>query len=298
MRWWRRELAVLPAVLLAVAGCHTAPAARPSPSASSPLATSPASSPAPERTYVYGALGDYGTPGPALRAVVAEMRTFGPLDAVVTTGDNAYCCGTAGQVAFAKAALAPLRAPVYPAIGNHDAVTDGGRPLLRTFGLPGRWYRRVVGPVEWVFLDANRPGDRAQLAWLDAVLAQPRAAAFRVVVFHEPGWSCSFHHADPNVVRLWLPRLRGRVDLVLAGHNHTYERFAGLGGTPYVTTGGGGATLYPSTSAMCGGTGTPKVLKTVHHALRISATSRLLTVAAYDTSGHVIDRFVVPRPQL
>jgi hypothetical protein len=313
MRVLTRELRSVPAAVVtalalgvALAGCSPsrAPVATPSPSAvmtsatvtPAPSASSASSvSPAPgERAYVIGVLGDFGVDGAAVRSVVAEMRRFAPrLDAVVTTGDNAYCCGRPAQVAFARSALAPLHAKVYPALGNHDEVTGGGQPLMATFGLTQRWYDVVVGPVELVFLDANRTGDARQRAFLNGVLARPRRAAFRVVVFHQPGWSCSFHPPEPGVVRDWLPRFAGKVDLVLAGHNHTYERFAGAGGVPYVTTGGGGASLYPSSLAACRGAGHVRKIRTVHHALRITATSSRLTVEAYGTDGMAFDRFTV-----
>jgi hypothetical protein len=311
MRALTRELRSVPVAVVtalalgvALAGCSPSrtPVASPSPSVvtttvtvTPPTPSASSASPAPAgRAYVIGVLGDYGVDGAAVRSVVAEMRRFAPrLDAVVTTGDNAYCCGKPAQAAFAKSALAPLHTRVYPALGNHDEVTGGGQPLMAAFGLTQRWYDVVVGPVELVFLDANRTGDARQRAFLNGVLARPRRATFRVVVFHQPGWSCSFHPPEPGVVRDWLPRFAGTVDLVLAGHNHTYERFAGAGGTPYVTTGGGGASLYPSSLAACRGAGHVRKIRTVHHALRITATSSRLTVEAYGTDGTAFDRFTV-----
>jgi 3',5'-cyclic AMP phosphodiesterase CpdA len=232
--------------------------------------------------------------------VVREMQRFAPhLAAVVTTGDNAYCCGTPAQVAFAKSVLAPLHAKVYPAFGNHDEVTQGGQPLLAAFGLTQRWYDVTVGPIELVFLDANQASNRAQLDFLDQVLLRPRPVPFRIVVFHQPGWSCSFHPPDPGVVRYFLPRfVRGGVDLVLAGHNHTYERFIANNGTPLVTTGGGGAPLYPSARAAC--RSARRVWQVVHvktryHALRLTADDVFLKVEAIGTDGTVFDHFVMSR---
>jgi 2',3'-cyclic-nucleotide 2'-phosphodiesterase (5'-nucleotidase family) len=114
------------------------------------------------------------------------------------------------------------------------------------------------------------------------------------VAFHQPGWSCSLHDADPGVIARWMPLFRKTaVDLVLAGHNHTYERFAGRDGVPYVTTGGGGATLYPSVRSTCRGAGKVVTTKTVHHALRITATRGELTVEAIGTDGTTFDRFSI-----
>ena len=126
MRWRRRELApALALILLALTACHSRPAARPttSPPASSPASVTPSPSPT-ERSYVYGVLGDFGVDARAVHDVVAEMRRFaGRLDAVVTTGDNAYCCGTAAQEAFAKRVLSPLNAPVYHQVRTAKSAT-------------------------------------------------------------------------------------------------------------------------------------------------------------------------------
>ncbi len=295
-----RELALALAAAAAVAACspstpQATPTPTPAPVASSSAPSSP--TPTPTRTdkpVVLGVIGDYGVDERPVRAVVAAMAKFAPrLDAVVTTGDNAYCCGDAQQAAFARSMLAPLHAPVYAALGNHDVKTRGGQPVMTAFGLAAHWYTAVVGPIELVVLDANRTGDRAQLAFLRQVLAASRPAAFRVVVFHQPGWSCSLHGPDPGVVQRWIPLFQGNVDLVLAGHNHTYERFTGADGTPYVTTGGGGAHLYPSIPGTCKGAGHMAFVRTVFHALRLTATSERLTVEAIGTNGKAFDRFEV-----
>jgi alkaline phosphatase len=303
MRGHARELAL--AAVLGLTACSSgAPTTGPAPAAPAtaapttpPAASSPAATPAADATVI-GVLGDFGVDDAPVRQVVALMRGFGPLAAVVTTGDNAYQSGTPAQAAFARRVLAPLlgaRTPLYAALGNHDEVTRDGRPVMAALGIPAHWYTARVGPVELVVLDANRPSDQAQLAFLRAVLARPRAAAFRVVVFHQPAVACSFHKPDPGVVRSWVPLFAGRVDLVLSGHNHTYERFAGAGGLPYVTTGGGGAPLYPSLTSMCQGPARSVFFRTVHHAVRLTVTERTLRLDAVGLDGTAFDTVTVNR---
>ncbi|HEU0132431.1 MAG TPA: metallophosphoesterase [Mycobacteriales bacterium] len=313
-----RVLAAAPALALAVllAACGrdarpgadgTGPPSAPATSASATVTPSPVASPsatapptAAGPVTVIGVLGDYGVDGPAVRQVVAAMGRFSPrpLDAVVTTGDNAYTRGTAAQAAFARSALAPLLrrgTPLYASLGNHDEATAGGAAVMRALGMKARWYTALVGTVQLVVLDANRTGDAAQLAFLRRVLAAPRPVAFRVVVFHQPAVSCSFHGPDPGVVRSWVPLFRNRVDLVLAGHNHTYERFRGEGGVTYVTTGGGGADLYPSLPTLCKGPGRIVLMRTVHHAVRLRATADRLTVEAIGVDGRAFDSVALAR---
>jgi 3',5'-cyclic AMP phosphodiesterase CpdA len=313
MRGHARELAagLALAALAALAACSPGTPTTATPTTAAPTTAAPttavptalpptasASATPPAATTVLGVLGDFGVDAAPVRQVVALMRGFGPLAAVVTTGDDAYPSGTPAQAAFARRVLAPLLGPgtrLYAALGNHDEVTGGGRPVMAALGIPARWYTARVGPVELVVLDANRPDDKAQLAFLRGVLARPRAAAFRVVVFHQPAAACSFHKPDPGVVRSWVPLFAGRVDLVLSGHNHTYERFAGAGGLPYVTTGGGGAALYPSSAPMCAGPARPVFFRTVHHAVRLTVTATTLRLDAVGLDGRTFDSVTVRR---
>jgi predicted phosphodiesterase len=288
-----RELAAAVALLLALTGCRAEPAARPSPSPVTSPAT-PSPTPTPEKPYVVGVLGDYGVAGHGLREVIRLLAGWHP-SAVFTTGDNAYQRGEPAEAAFARRALDPIHARVYAVLGNHDEYADSGRAVMKAFGIPNRWYRAVVGPVELVLLDANRPRDAAQLAFLRGVLAAPRAAAFRVVAFHQPAMSCSSHPADAGVDAAWVPLFHGTVDLVLSGHNHTYERFLAADGTPYVTTGGGGAALYPSLPGKCTGPGTVQYLRTAYHAVRLSVTKERLLLEAVGVDGVVFDHVAVTR---
>lgn len=279
----------------------SSPAATPTTSAPS-TAVEPRVDPAAARPYVIGVIGDWGVDAGPVRKVVKAMGGFNsgrPLDAVFTTGDNAYCCGTAEQSAFAWRMLSPLRlagAPIYPALGNHDIRTGDGAPFMKQFRMTKRWYTVDVGPVQFLVLDSNRVTDAAQLAYIRSVLGKPRPGSFRVAVFHHAGWACSAHPPDPNVVKHWLPLFGTKVDMVLAGHNHSYERFTSGSGTPYVATGGGGAPLYSSSAAACRGPGKMAFIKTAHNAVRLTATDATLRLDAIGVDGVTFDSRVV-RPR-
>lgn len=291
---FRRDLAALGlALLLACSPERAAMPPAPSPPPSS-LSASPSPTPSrvAARPTVIAAFGDWGIEGGRADDVVALMNGWRPLDAVLTTGDNAYGTGTATEAARARRFAEPLLrrgVPFYASLGNHDVVTADGRHVMRELGIPAPWYTRVIGRVEVVVLDSNRPRSREQAAFLWRVLDAPRRVPFRVVVFHHPPTSCSLHGANREVERAWVPLLEGRVDAVLAGHNHTYERFD-VGGIPYVTTGGGGARLYPSIPGLCNGPGKPVKVKTVYHAMRLTATDDRLTLEAVGLDGTAFDR--------
>jgi len=120
----------------------------------------------------------------------------------------------------------------------------------------------------------------------------------RVVVFHQPAWSCSRHGSTPAVDARWTPVLeRHRVTLVLSGHDHNHQRFTSVRGVTYIVTGGGGAPLYPVAS----GCRTPPraAAASRHHFTAVEATATGITVTAVGDDGGVLDRTVlpVPRPQ-
>ena len=134
--------------------------------------------------------------------------------------------------------------PFFPAAGNHDYETLQGAPFRDVFALPGdsgeKWYSYDWGAIHFAALDTE--SDYAtQATWLEADLAAThRAVEDRL-------------HASPAVL-VGQARLRHcgcatcsrrvlekhRVQLVLAGHDHDYERMIPQNGVAYVVTGGGG----------------------------------------------------------
>jgi 3',5'-cyclic AMP phosphodiesterase CpdA len=154
-------------------------------------------------------------------------------DALVTTGDNVYERGEpqrfSAQLDRPYQKLRRTR-PLWVTLGNHDVTAGHGADQLRHLGLPELPYVRTLPGVQLLFLDGNRP-DRPQAAWLTARLARP-GPRFRVVVFHQPAWSCSVHGSSREVDRWWVPVLEHyRVALVLNGHDHNYQRFVSTAGS-------------------------------------------------------------------
>ncbi|MGW7386484.1 purple acid phosphatase family protein [Streptomyces sp. NPDC054794] len=174
--------------------------------------------------------------------------------------------------------------------GNHDMEAwyspDGYGGQLARFSLPDSGfdphgapgvYAFTYGNVAFVALDANDVSyeiqanlgytEGRQTRWLDRTLARLRAAQgvdFVVVFFHHCAYSTSQHASDGGVRQEWLPLFaKYRVDLVINGHNHVYERTDAIrggavgrsvpvgastdptrDGIVYVTAGGGGRDLY------------------------------------------------------
>ena len=93
--------------------------------------------------------------------------------------------------------------------------------------------------------------------WLEADL-QASAARWKIAYFHHLPYPISHHLDDPvcaAVRTLFVPGMeRNGVQLVLDGHEHTYERTLPMRGDvavtsgraiTYVTTGGGGGIPHP-----------------------------------------------------
>ena len=197
------------------------------------------------------AIGDFGVGGdvqPQFGAAVRRFEARNPADLLVTLGDNDYTENPDAFHAnwvesFGWTAAAGVR--VAGVIGNHDVVVDGGRYEFDELGMPGRYYRRAVGPVELYFLDTTRV-DPGQTAWLRRSLARSRAR-WRIAVGHHPAYACGRYTSHAGVVARWVPLFeRYRVRLFLSGHDHNYQRFAPKRGVRYVIHGGANPhNLYP-----------------------------------------------------
>lgn len=182
------------------------------------------------------------------------------------------------------------RVPWMVTTGNHDmeawyspngyggqsarwALPENGPDARNAPGV----YSFTYGNVGVVALDANDvsyeiPANQGysegrQTAWLDRRLGELRrdsAVDFIVVFFHHCVYSTSTHASDGGVRDAWLDLFtRHRVDLVINGHNHVYERTDAIrdgevgrpvpvgastdptrDGIVYVTAGGAGKDLY------------------------------------------------------
>lgn len=221
----------------------------------------------------FAAIGDYGT-ADANAAAVAELVAGWDPDFVVTMGDNrystagnydqstgqfycAYLTGVSGGPACPSGA-APVNA-FFPSPGNHDYDDAGGiDEYLAYFDLPGPgaasshtsgtelYYDVIVGPVHLFVIDSTPvrvtpggPAVQAQVDWLQTVLGAS-LAAWQVVVMHHPPFSSSDDHGSQPALQ--YPYAAWGADVVLAGHDHTYERLV-RDGILYFVNGTGGRRL-------------------------------------------------------
>jgi 3',5'-cyclic AMP phosphodiesterase CpdA len=178
----------------------------------------------------------------------------------------------------------------FPVLGNHDWDVAGARPYLDYFTLPGneRYYTFTWGPVEFFMLDSaldepdgTRPTS-AQARWFRERCGQSRAR-WKVVVMHHPPFSSGLHGSSP-----WMqwPYREWGADLVLAGHDHNYERLL-IDGFPYLINGlGGGARYEPGRPRLAG---SAFFYNLNHGALRVEVDARQMTLEFVSRAGATID---------
>lgn len=250
----------------------------------------------PPNAWRVAVLGDMGEGTPAEERNAAQVLRWAPTH-VATVGDNVYPLGREQDWARRfDPQFARLRMSTHwqPALGNHDYYSGDLTPYFRRFPhLQGRaFYTWNLGPAQFFVLDSEQrlDGASAQHAWLAAELAKS-TADYRVVQMHRPMVSSRAGAIGRNMHGSLGPLLaRHGVQLVLAGHEHGYERSHAIDGTVHLVTGGGGAASYgypgdqPDTSA---------VRTARNHHLQLAFDDRRMVVRAVDDRGRTIDTTIV-----
>ena len=252
----------------------------------------------------FAAIGDNGSGGRQAMAVAEEMaRSYRrkPFGLVSLLGDICYYGPI--RLRFGDAFVRPM-SPLIDAgvdfelaIGNHDGglfVDDEAlaeiEDTLQLLGTPARYYATTHGPVDFFYLDSSAPAmlgpdGAVQLEWLDDSLASA-TSQWRIVALHHPVYSSGSHGPTPHLEGLLEPILRRhRVDLVLAGHDHHYERSVPIDGITYVVSGGGCKTTpvrpRPHTAFAA----------SALQYMRIEVDGDRLTGHSEGPSGRLLDRF-------
>ncbi len=263
----------------------------------SPLHGTPGA-PQPDRPggYKVAVLGDMGEGSPAEDRNAAQVLKWGP-SYVATVGDNVYPLGREKDWAARfdpQFEALRMSSTWMPALGNHDYYNGDLTPYFNRFPhLKGQaYYSWNLGPAQFFVLDTEQrlDGASAQHAWLAAELARS-TAQYKVLQMHRPMVSSRAGSIGRNIYGSLGPMLaKYGVQLVLAGHEHGYERSTVLNGTTFMVAGGGGAATYgypgkqPANSAVRGAR---------HHHLQLSFDAAQMVVRAVDDRGSVMDPTVV-----
>lgn len=251
----------------------------------------------------FAVVGDHGTGGrnsmAVGRAMVDSYREE-PFSLLVHTGDLVYYGDLEARFdEVIRRPLGPLLdagVELRPVLGNHEFDYTESLRALERFGLPGRYYSFVSGPVEFFMLDSTPPefggdGGAAQLRWLESGLERS-TARWQIAVLHHPPYSSGRRSPGDLPAREALEPLfvEHGVDLVLTGHDHHYERTTPQQGITYVIAGSGGKLTPVSRSSF-----TALSARKLHF-LVVEVDGSRLSARAVDDDGQVFDEFeLTPR---
>lgn len=176
------------------------------------------------------AAGDIGKSPESGRATARLIESLNP-DAVLTLGDNAYDKGSLEEYrANYQPTWGAFKRITRPVPGNHEYGTSGASGYFDYFGrrVGGRpYYAWNAGAWRMYALNCEVDCGKgsAQLAWLKRDLAR-NGTRPALAYLHRPRFTCSEHEPYAGASALWAALQRARGRLMLAGHNHVYERFA------------------------------------------------------------------------
>lgn len=249
------------------------------------------------------ALGDFGDDSDFEAAVAKQVRAANP-DLVITLGDNNYPNGGARTIdanigKHYASFIAPYRGRYgpgadrnrfFPSLGNHDWRTTDLEPYLDYFELPGneRYYDFVWGPVHFFALDSDTAEpdgtdpESTQALWLRDTL-RASTAPWKVVYLHHAPYSSGRHGSSRHMQ--W-PYTQWGADVVLAGHDHHYERIEHDGGLYLVNGLSGSPKVYDIGHPV---EGSVVRFNERHGALFAEATASRLSIAFITADGETID---------
>ncbi|MDQ3370863.1 MAG: metallophosphoesterase [Myxococcota bacterium] len=256
-----------------------------------------------ERTLRFAAFGDTRN-GHTVHREIVEAVAREKIDFVLNTGDMVHNGGRIDEWTTFFQIERPLlaRVPVIPTTGNHDL---SGREYYERYFFLEQWSggRRYFatdwGNVRLIALDNGIECNRscAQFEYVRAALAEGAAEGRLMVMFlHHAPFSSGQHGSNYGVARA-ITELASTygVELVIAGHDHHYERTKPISGTTYIVSGSAGAPIRPveprdfTASA-----------RTEPHYVLVDVDGDRLTTRAINLRGEVFDQSVIepnaPRP--
>jgi MYXO-CTERM domain-containing protein len=236
---------------------------------------------------------------PATHDALVHAIMAVPGDFVVNTGDVVADGGNASDWQSFFAAEEPLirDRPLLLGIGNHELYDDeSGANFARYFGFPDAtgalkpYGTTRIGDARFFFLNGMHDWTSGEeRAWLDRELTKADTEpglVWRIAVVHHSPWSAGPHGPNAKLVAGHVPELLAahKVDLLLAGHDHIYERGDG-NGVKYIISGGSGAPLYKITKPMA----QTRKAEASYHFVEVTLSGNQLKSVAHRLDGSVLE---------
>jgi hypothetical protein len=179
--------------------------------------------------------------------------------AVLTLGDNVYYTGMLQEYQGCyEATWGKFKSRTWATPGNHDYGVANAVGYFDYFGAragPNRTgiYKQALGNWSLFALNSNVAADAGsgQMAWLKSEVVANSGC--KLAAWHFPVVSSSARGNNATMQAVWAELATKKVDIVLQGHEHQYERFAPMQSDGTVDTtngirsfvvGTGGAALY------------------------------------------------------
>lgn len=192
----------------------------------------------------FAVIGDSGSGGKAQYEVASQIAAFRkvfPFDFVLMLGDNLY--GRENPSDYEEKFERPYKplldagVKFYAALGNHDNPNER---FYKLFNMNGERYYTFTPQrgIRFFALDSNYM-DQKQLEWFEKQLMNS-SDDWKICFFHHPIYSSGGYHGSNLELRKVLEPLfvKYGVNVVLAGHEHFYERIKPQSGIYYFTSGG------------------------------------------------------------
>lgn len=250
----------------------------------------------------FAVIGDSGTGGRQQYEIgerMVEAHKLFPFEIVLMLGDNIY--GSERPQDFERKFERPYKplldagVKFYAALGNHDGREQR---MYKLFNMGGELYYTFKAPkqdVRFFVLDSTYPTPQ-QLQWLEREL-ENSGEDWKIAYFHHPLYSSGGRHGSSVQLREVLEPLflKYNVSVVLAGHEHFYERIKPQSGILYLTSGGaaklreGNIRNYSPLTA--------KGFDTDNHFVLMEISGDELFFQAISRRGETVDSGVWPRRQ-
>ena len=245
----------------------------------------------------FAVIGDTGTgaePQQQVADVMIKAREAFKFDFALMVGDNLY--GGEDPNAYAAKFEIPYKklmdggVKFYASLGNHDNPTQR---MYKNFNMEGKeYYTFKKGNIRFFALNSNYM-DKRQLEWLEAELAKS-GSDWKICYFHHPLYSSGKQHGPTVELQKVLEPvlIKNNVNIVLAGHEHFYERIKPQKGIYYFISGAGGKISNNDIRK----TGiTEKAYDQEQHFMLFEGIGDEMHFQAISKSGKTIDSGVIPR---
>jgi hypothetical protein len=239
------------------------------------------------------------------RQMVAARQRF-PYEFAILLGDNMY--GPDAPPDYVKKFETPYKPLLdagikfYGALGNHD---NPNQRAYKLFNMNGERYytfrasaggvaKITTGGVRFFALDTNYLS-KEQLDWVDKELGSS-TSDWKICFFHHPLYSSARRHGSSLETRTVLEPIfvKHDVSVVLAGHDHTYERTKPQKGIYHFVVGSSGS-LRKGDLARTDLTAKGYDADYVFMLVEIAGDE--FHFAALTRSGQVVDSGMLPRPK-